>query len=349
MLPAPGPEEGVAKKLVDVAPAPTERANAVLATPPHPLSSPPLPDTATVGVVVPTHNDGDNIALLLELLLREPCVGDVVVVASGCDDETVPTVLEVAAAHPRRVRLYVEPERSGKAAAMNFGLGEVGLPYAVVVSGDVLPGEGSVARLVDALLEPGVGMAGGRPMPVNPPTTAVGHAAHLLWRMHHRLAVHRPKLGEMVALRSEAVVALPRTSVDEACFQALLEADGWRSVYVPEAVVFNRGPGTARDFVKQRRQIHTGHLWLRHRHDYTVPSLHPLLLISELGHDLRTEREWRQPRRIAWTFATVAMEMYARTLARADYLRGRENHVWEMVTSTKGPALVADGLGAGDR
>jgi hypothetical protein len=43
------------------------------------------------------------------------------------------------------------------------------------------------------------------------------------------------------------------------------------------------------------------------------------------------------------------METYARTLARLDYLRGRENHVWEMVTSTKGPALDAHGLGAGDR
>ncbi|MFN2607051.1 MAG: glycosyltransferase family 2 protein [Acidimicrobiales bacterium] len=331
-------------------PGAPEWAAAVLATAPAPVPIPDCPaGTGVVGVVVPTHNDGPNIGRLLSLLLAEPCVGDVVVVASGCDDETVPTVRELAAGHEGRVRLYVEAERSGKAAAMNFGLGEVGLPYALVVSGDVLPGDGSVQRLVDALSEPGVGMAGGRPVPVNPPTTAVGHAAHLLWRLHHRLALRQPKLGEMVALRSEAVVSLPRTSVDEACFQALLEAGGWRSVYVPEAVILNRGPGTAADFVKQRRQVHTGHLWLRHRQHYTVPSLHPLLLAAELWNDLRDEAQWREPRRVAWTVATVAMEACARTLARADYVRGRENHVWEMVTSTKGPTLVADGLGAGHR
>ncbi|HVF13331.1 MAG TPA: hypothetical protein VM942_01960, partial [Acidimicrobiales bacterium] len=45
-----------------------------------------------------------------------------------------------------------------------------------------------------------------RVMPDNPPSTAMGHASHLLWRLHHRLALQQPKLGEMIALRSEAVV-----------------------------------------------------------------------------------------------------------------------------------------------
>ena len=93
----------------------------------------------------------------------------------------------------------------------------------------------------------------------------------------------------MIALRSEAVVSLPRTSVDEACFQALLEAAGWTAEYVPEAVVANRGPGTVADFVRQRRQIHTGHLWLRHRQHYSVPSLRLGLLLGEFWHDLRSE------------------------------------------------------------
>ena len=47
----------------------------------------------------------------------------------------------------------------------------------------------------------------------------------------------------MIALRGEAVISLPRTSVDEACFQALLEAKGWKPAYVPTAILANRGPG----------------------------------------------------------------------------------------------------------
>ena len=311
----------------------------------------PAPDT-TVGmasVLVPTHNDGANMQPLLERLLAEPCVGEILVVASGCEDETIPVVLEIAALHNGRVCLYVEHVRSGKAAAVNFGLSETAYPYVVIVSGDVLPAPGAIRLLTQALAAPDVGLAGGRPVPVNADTTLIGHAAHMLWRLHHRLALRQPKLGEMLALRAEAVVSLPRTSVDEACFQALIEAQGWRSAYVPEAVVQNRAPGTVTDFVRQRRQVHTGHLWLRHRQHYTVPSLHPSLLALELWRDLTAERERLHPRRVAWTVGTAAIEAFARARARVDYLRGRENHVWQMVKSTKAPAADENRVGAGER
>ena len=326
-----------------------DRAEAVLASPAVRYRPSPNGTAGMASVLVPTHNDGANIQPLLDRLLAESCVGEVLVVASGCEDETVPTVLEAAARHDGRVCLYVEPVRSGKAAAVNFGLSETAYPYVVIVSGDVLPAPGAIGLLVEALSEPGVGLAGGQPVPVNPDSSPIGHAAHMLWRLHHRLALHQPKLGEMLALRAEAVVSLPRTSVDEACFQALIEAQGWRSAYVPDAVVQNRAPGNAHDFVKQRRQVHTGHLWLRHRQHYTVPSLHPSLLALELWRDLTAERERLHPRRVAWTLGTIAMEAYARARARADYLQGRENHVWEMVTSTKAPAAHDHRLGAGHR
>jgi biofilm PGA synthesis N-glycosyltransferase PgaC len=324
------------------------RAAAVLVNPV--VSGAPDATPAAAGrasIVVPTHNDGTNIGGLLRRLLGEPEVGEVLVIASGCDDETVPTVLEVAEAASGRVRLYVEAERSGKAAAVNFGLSETTLPFAVVVSGDVVPAPGAIAHLVAALEEPGVGLAGGRPVPVNDEDTAIGHAVHLMWRLHHHLSLHQPKLGEMIALRSEAVVSLPPTSVDEACFQAMLETAGWRSSYEPRAVVVNQGPCTARDFLKQRRQIHAGHLWLRHRQRYTVPSLRPALLAGEIWKDLTADRKRLRPRRLAWTAATVGMEAGARVLARLDYLRGRENHVWDMVTSTKAAGLDADGVRPG--
>jgi biofilm PGA synthesis N-glycosyltransferase PgaC len=303
-----------------------------------------LASTGVAGIVVPTHNDGANIGPLLTRLLEEPDVAEIVVVASGCDDGTVPAVSAITKEHPAKVRLYLERERSGKVSAVNFGLKQLQTPVMVVVSGDVLPERGAIAKVVEALQEPGVGLAGGRPVPVNGDSTPIGHAAHLLWRLHHRLALHQPKLGEMIALRAEAVVSLPRTSVDEACFQALLEHAGWRSVYVPEAVVWNRGPGTRADFVNQRRQIHTGHLWLRRRQHYAVPSLRLGLLRSELWADIRTEPKGMRPRQLTWTAAAVGMEAWARLLARLDYLQGKENHVWAMVESTKAPAPDAHGL-----
>lgn len=300
------------------------------------------------GVVVPTHNDGGNIGPLLARLLTEPCIDEVVVVASGCDDGTVATVSEAAAGSPDRVRLFVEAQRTGKVAAINFGIRQLGAPVVIVVSGDVLPDTGALTKLVDAMADPAVALSGGRPVPVNDPDTPLGYAVHLLWRLHHRLALHQPKLGEMIALRAEAVVTLPRTSVDEACFQALIEAAGWRSEYVPEAIVRNRGPATVKDFVSQRRQIHTGHLWLRHKQHYAVPSLHVGLLGAEVWRDMRSDLDRLRPAHLAWTAGAAAMEAYARLRARVDYWMGRENIVWAMIQTTKGTATDADGPAGAD-
>ncbi|MFA5785454.1 MAG: glycosyltransferase [Actinomycetota bacterium] len=310
---------------------------------------PRVSKTAGVGlatVVMVTHNDGPNARPLLARLLDEPRVGEVVVVASGCSDNTVPAVLEVAAGDSR-VSLYVEAERSGKASAFNFGLSQAKMPLVVLVSGDVLPAPGAIGHLLEALEDPKVGMSGGRPVPVNSEATFTGHACHLLWRLHHRLALHIPKLGEMVALRAEAARQLPLTSVDEACLQALVESNGWLCVYVPDAVVFNRGPETPRDFVSQRRRIHCGHLWLRHRYGYTVPSMKPVLLLRELVADQFENHARLRPVRLARTAMTVVMEGRARALARIDFVRGKEQHVWKMVESAKAPAAGSDGRVAG--
>jgi hypothetical protein len=216
------------------------------------------------------------------------------------------------------------------------------------VSGDVLPTPGSVGQLLRALAPPSVGMSGGRPVPVNDESTPVGYAVHLLWRLHHRMALERPKLGEMVALKAKAAVSLPKTAVDEACFQALVEGDGWTCAYVHDAIVANRGPDNVAEFILGRRRVHGGHLWLRHRMNYTVPSLRPTLLARELWRDLSADRQRREPKRLAWTAGAIAMEACGRLLARIDYLRGREDHVWKMVKSAKAPAPDADRLLAGN-
>ena len=117
-------------------------------------------------MLIATHNDGTNIATLLARLLAEPGVGEIMVVASGCDDDTVPLVAE-APSGDDRVQLFVEAERSGKVSAVNFGLGQVGLPNVVIVSGDVMPSRGAIGLWWRRCSGPASGLAGGRPVPDN--------------------------------------------------------------------------------------------------------------------------------------------------------------------------------------
>jgi glycosyltransferase involved in cell wall biosynthesis len=297
-------------------------------------------------IVIPTHNDGANIGRLIQLALAEPSVGEVIVIASGCTDDTVDAVRMVAAASPGRVRLFVESERSGKSCAINFAVTECRFDHVVIVSGDVSPIAGALEALIGALDEDGVGMAGGRPVPVND-DNVMGVAVRTLWQLHHRLAAHRPKLGEAIAVRAAAIAPLPLTSVDEATFQAQIEKAGWRSRYVPQAIIYNRGPQTARDFVLQRRRAHAGHLRLRRTSHYTVPSLEPMLLAREFAGMLIGERHELGQQWLRGVAAAIGLEACARVLAHCDDVRRKDAHVWKMVESAKDPGVGPDGVDVG--
>ena len=82
-------------------------------------------DLPTVGVGIMAYNEARNIRALLEALIaqRTRCcrLSEIVVVASGCTDDTESIVQEVARRDPR-IRLLSQPKREGKARAINLYL-----------------------------------------------------------------------------------------------------------------------------------------------------------------------------------------------------------------------------------
>jgi hypothetical protein len=190
----------------------------------------------------------------------------------------------------------------------------------------------------DALLrhfeDPAVGMVGGHPVPVNGSGTFLGHAVHLQWRLHDRIARESPKLGEIVAFRN-VVPSIPLdTAVDELSIQALITQLGYRLVYEPRAVVYNRGPATVQDFLRQRRRIYAGHLRIREQQAYSAPTMSAW----RAGRALLESESFSTPRAALWSAGTVGLEATARALGLYDIVRGRRSHhVWEMCDTTKQP------------
>lgn len=220
----------------------------------------------SVGVMA--YNEEANIAAALASILGQELstgrIAELIVVASGCQDRTAGIVAGIAR-HDRRVRLIEQERREGKASAINLFIGAVRSPVLVMVSADVLVEGETFDALLRHFTDPAVGMVGGHPTPVNSEATFLGHAVHLQWRLHDRIARQAPKLGEIVAFRN-VVPSIPLdTAVDEISIQALVSQLGYRLVYEPRAVVYNRGPATVRDFLRQRRRIYAGHLRVRER------------------------------------------------------------------------------------
>jgi glycosyltransferase involved in cell wall biosynthesis len=288
----------------------------------------------SIGIMA--YNEEANIARTIYAVLAQQGpsirIEEVIVVASGCTDRTVPIVTEITEKEAR-VHLFVQEKREGKASAINLFLKKATGDVAVLIGADVIPEESAIENLCSPFLNPEIGMTGGRPIPVNDVNTFMGHAVHLLWRLHDRVARTHAKLGEVIAFRN-IISGIPTNSaVDEISIQALISQLGYKLLYRPESVVYNKGPLTVRDFLKQRRRIYAGHLKVRAQQNYEASTMKISPIIQQLI--LTRDFTMGSPKQALWTFGTVVLEGYARVQGHYDFMRKREHYIWQMVDSTK--------------
>ncbi len=285
----------------------------------------------TVGVFA--HNEAHNVRRTLNALLAQQLrtveITEIIVVASGCTDGTVELAEEVASIHPI-VTVDVETIRRGKAAAIKRLTSMARGDIIVLVGADTLPAPTAIEHLLEPFADPAVGMTGARVVPLNAPSRWLGFSVQMLWHVHHRLALRRPKLGELVAFRNVIRNFPEDTSTDEPAIEALIIAQGYLLAYAPNAVVYNRGPETVREFLIQRRRIFAGQMRIALRYRYLTSSLSPWYVLP-----LPFEAIGSYPRYLVWIMGTMAVEAWARILGMSDALRGREDVVWRPATTSK--------------
>lgn len=293
----------------------------------------PLPQLrCSVGVTA--YNEQANIARLLDALLnqhlRQVEISEIIVVASGCTDNTVPIVESYVAREPR-IRLFVQPKREGKTAAINVFLANAKEDICVLESGDTLPHEDAVEHMVRMFADPTVGMTGAHKTPVNTPDHLVGLFTHLRLRLEHQLCLEIPRLGEMIAFRKVFDRIPPDVAMDEAFVEALVVKRGLQVRYAPDAIVYNTGPETIQDFVRQRRRNHAGHLYLKSKYGYAVSSIQNTRVARVALKEI-----WGAIR-LVWTLFLLAfLEIWSRLLGWYDFAIKKDRHVvWDMAWSQK--------------
>jgi GT2 family glycosyltransferase len=287
--------------------------------------------TCTIGVFA--HNEVRNVHRALQALLTQRLehvrIAEIVVVASGCTDGTVELAQQIARANPL-VTVDVEEQRRGKAAAIKRLMTRARGEVVVFVGADTLPAPDAIEHLVAPFADQKVGMTGARVVPLNIPETFAGFAVQMLWYVHHHLALRKPKLGELVACRNVVSEFPEDTATDDLALEALVTAAGYKLLYAPSAVVYNKGPENLHDFLLQRRRIFAGELRIALKYGYVASSM-------SLRHvlPLATDAIRSYPRFVLWTFAVMAVELWARLLGALDTVRGRTHVVWRHAASTK--------------
>lgn len=287
-------------------------------------------------VGITAYNEEANIGRLLQAIidqrLYEVEISEIIVVASGCTDRTEEIVREAMARDPR-IQLYVQPQREGKTSAINVFLQHADERICVLESGDTLPREDTIEKMVTMFRNPAVGMTGAQKVAVNTPDHIVGLLSHLRLKMEHQLCLEIPRLGELIAFR-KVFDQLPHdVAMDEAFVEAFIIRRGMQVRYAPEAVVYNMGPETVADFVRQRRRNYAGHLYLKDKYGYQVSSLQNTRVVR-----LALEQVWGAIRLLSTLAFLAILEVYSRILGAWDYrVRKKKHVVWDMAWSTKDP------------
>ncbi len=285
-------------------------------------------------VGVTAYNEEANIGHLLDALLNQHLydveITEIIVVASGCTDNTVSIVAQYAADNPT-VRLINQPRREGKTAAINLFLAHAREAICVLESGDTLPAENTVEHMVRMFADPTVGMVGAHKIAVNTPDHLVGLFTHLRLRLEHQLCLEIPRLGEMIAFRKVLERIPPDVAMDEAFVEAFIVRRGMSVRYAPDAVVYNTGPDTVRDFVTQRRRNHAGHLYLKSKYGYVVSSMQNTRVAK-----IALKEIWGAIQLVWALFLLAVLEGWSRLLGWYDFAVKKDRHVvWDMAWSQK--------------
>jgi len=285
-------------------------------------------------VAIMAYNEEASIGPVLEALLLQETetasIDEIIVVASGCTDRTE-EIVEEFVARDSRTRLMRQPAREGKASAINLLMENTEQDVVVLHNADNLSTPHTIEALVTPFTDPEVGMVGGHPVPVNPTTTFMGFGVRLLWELHHQLCLRRPKMGELVAFRNIFQQIPHDSAVDEASIEPLIIGQGLRLVYASDAIIRNKGPETIHDFLKQRRRIFAGHLYVKDLLGYRVSTMKGTPIARLYVKNMRLD--WRY---FVWGPAIIALEILGRLWGAYDYkIWKRKPFAWPVVETTK--------------
>ncbi len=285
-----------------------------------------------ISIGIMAFNEEKNISRLLEALLNQELkkvkIKEIIVVSDGSTDKTNEIVKKFARKN-KIIKLITRKKREGKALAINRFIKKANSKILVLESADTLPRKDCIEKLCLPLFKKNVGICASHPIPINKKDSFIGLTINLLWSLHHRISLKSPKFGELIAFRN-IIEKIPNTAADEEYIAMVIQKKGFLVKYVPNAIIFNKGPTTIKDFLKQRRRIYCGHLELKKKSHYEVPTISNFNILKNLIATLDIRQK-----HLIWTFGAVILEAYARLLGMIDFYTRKEHAIWKIAESTK--------------
>lgn len=288
-----------------------------------------------ISVGIPAYNEEQNILTLLDAIAAQKTrtaeIEKIFVINDGSTDATEAKVKEFIKKGKLKGRLTLISlkKRKGKWFAINVFLKSAKSEILVLESADNIPKKDCIEQMCIPFIDKNVGIVSSRIVPLNNPDSFLGFTSQLMYKLHHEISLCSPKFGELIAFR-KAIKEIPPTIVDEEQISSIISSLGFSKKYASAAIVYNKGPETASDFIAQRRRIYCGHLRLKKEEKYNAPTLNSgKIFILAMKHI--------KPENFFLVIGACLLEGYSRFLGRLDYLFGKsDQHIkWKQIKSVK--------------
>jgi len=190
----------------------------------------------------------------------------VVIVASGCPESVLARVRSIIASDPR-FSLLVEPERKGKAEAINRITERSSGEFLVMLNSDAFPTEGSIRNLLGVAEDESVGAVSAEPI-FGDGGGLFQSALALLWSVHNLMSLRLNHAGisnhacdELIVVRRDLMSTFPPNIVNDGAYiGGLARAQGLQVKFSTAAKVKISTPHVPVDLIRQRRRIIFGHV-----------------------------------------------------------------------------------------
>jgi len=230
--------------------------------PDRPRSRDSSASPASFSVILAVHNEASRVSRrideLVSLVSATGLSAELIVVADGCSDQTVP----LARSHPSSlVRVIELAENQGKALALSRGCEAARGEILVLADARQRWAADALQRLLQVFTRPEVGAVSGQLVIESAPGVLAG--VGLYWRYEKWLRRNEARLhstvgltGSICAVRRELFRPIPRgVLLDDVYWPLQVAMQGWRVVYEEEAIAYDRLPERPAD--EFRRKVRT--------------------------------------------------------------------------------------------
>ena len=243
----------------------------------------------TVTVGIPTHNEQDSISVTLESVINQVDVKivQIIVVASGCTDNTVEIVSSFSK-KDKRIKLIVEKERKGKISALNHILKESKGDILFHTDGDVILDLEAIKKAVYYFDKyPQVSGVSGRPSVIKSTPSLFFRWAKNTEKILIKKKIREFRKGDFfhmcgyaLAHRKNLIESLPPVKgATDATMGEIIKRSGI-IVYDPTIIGEVLFPRNIKDFINQKSRIRFGFLNLNRKQDSSRKLLSELIYIK---------------------------------------------------------------------